>query len=490
LLWNNDISTRDGTAGNGRGLSVGDGMAFAGQGDGTVTAFSLDTGKVVWKTLINTAHVPTYQPAVPVFWNHTVYTSLSGNDLGHVRGGIFAYDAKTGALKWTFWIVPFAGQPGSETWGDPKELDTGGGGNWTYGAIDPKLGLLYEPTGQPAPDFERTPGNNLYTDSIIALNLNTGKLKWYYQTTHHDEWDYDCASPPILWDHKIKGKLVHGMEVACKSGMVYELNRATGKPVLPVKETAPPNANSLDPVTKTFVAGWSKTQPIPVGDPIVPRCATADLVPGPAPDGKPYEYGCEFAYFGPDHFLAHAVAIGGAVNYEPSSYNAKLGYAYICAIVNMQSIKASPGAPSPLGAIAPALSGVVFGSNGGYNGTPIDPTKHILGGTFTALNVNNNRKVWQKEYYSDSGISCKSGSATTATGLVFTADMSGVIHAYDAKNGTELWRYEAPEGMVINSSPAIYSANGKEYVAFNANLGAKTGTSQVGKNTVMAFALP
>ncbi len=326
LLWSNEPTTRGGKTGNGRGVSVGDGMLFAGQGDGTLTAFDLASGAVRWKTLINTGNVPTYSPATPIFWNHTVYTSLTGNDLGKLRGAIFAYDAKTGALKWTFYIVPFAGQPGSSTWGDPKELDVGGGGTWTYGAIDPKLGLLYEPTGNPSPDFGRAAGKNLYTDAVIALNLKTGKLKWYFQTVHHDQWDYDCASPPILYDLNVGKRVQHGLTISCKSGYTYNLDRATGKPLTPVKELPPPNAQTIDAATRDYVAAWSKTQPIPTNSNLVPHCATSQMVPGPAPDGKPYEYSCVFAYVGPDHFTVHPVSIGGAVNYEPGSINPTLGY--------------------------------------------------------------------------------------------------------------------------------------------------------------------
>src|SRR6266536_4854408 len=363
LLWSNEPTTRGGKTGNGRGVSVGDGMLFAGQGDGTLTAFDLASGAVRWKTLINTGNVPTYSPATPIFWNHTVYTSLTGNDLGKLRGAIFAYDAKTGALKWTFYIVPFAGQPGSSTWGDPKELDVGGGGTWTYGAIDPKLGLLYEPTGNPSPDFGRAAGKNLYTDAVIALNLKTGKLKWYFQTVHHDQWDYDCASPPILYDLKVGKRVQHGLTISCKSGYTYNLDRATGKPLTPVKELPPPNAQTIDAATRDYVAAWSKTQPIPTNSNLVAHCATSQMVPGPAPDGKPYEYSCVFAYVGPDHFTVHPVSIGGAVNYEPGSINPTLGYTYVCSIFNVESSKAVPGAPSPLGPIAPGLAGQVFGSN-------------------------------------------------------------------------------------------------------------------------------
>jgi len=147
------------STGNGRGEAIGDGMIFEGQGDGTITAFNADTGNVVWKTLINTGDVPTYAPATPVFYNHIVYTSLSGNEFGKLRGAIYAYDAKTGSLRWTWYAVPFAGQPGSKTWGNPAELSGGGGGNWTYSAIDPKLGLPLRGDRQPVPGLRPDEGD-------------------------------------------------------------------------------------------------------------------------------------------------------------------------------------------------------------------------------------------------------------------------------------------------------------------------------------------
>jgi quinohemoprotein ethanol dehydrogenase len=491
LKWVTDPSTINtgpsrglASSANGRGEAFGDGMIFEGQGDGTITAFNATTGAVVWKTLINTGGVPTYSPATPVFYNHIVYTSLSGNEFGKLRGAIFAYNAKTGALKWTWYAVPFAGQPGSKTWGSRSELKGGGGGNWTYGAVDPKLGLLYETTGNPSPDFGRTKGINLYTNSIVALNLKTGKMKWYFQTTHHDEWDYDCASPPILWDHVIKGKLVHGIEVACKSGYVYEINRVTGKPATPVVEKAPPNARTAGKATLKADASWAKTQPIPTGGSVVPHCATAKDVPGKGPDGKPYEYSCTFAYVGNKHYTVLTPSIGGAINYEPSSYNKKLGRVYVCSAVSFQPTKAVKGAPSPLGAIAPTFAGEKFPASGYI----APPGVRQLQGTLTALNLSNNGKVWQKRYYNDTGGVCKSGSSTTVTGLVFI-NVGGVFYAYDAATGAQLWSYTPPEGAVVNTPPVIYSANGKEYVAWNAVLGTKAGAT-AGQDEVIAFKLP
>src|SRR5476649_1260567 len=111
------------------------------------------------------------------------------------------------------YAVLSAGEVGSKGRANEAELAGGGGGNWTYGAIDAKNGMLYETTGNPSPDFGRGKGSDLYTDSIVALTLKTGKMKWYYQMTHHDEWDYDCTSPPVLWDHVINGVNVPGVEV-------------------------------------------------------------------------------------------------------------------------------------------------------------------------------------------------------------------------------------------------------------------------------------
>jgi PQQ-dependent dehydrogenase (methanol/ethanol family) len=472
---------------NGRGEAMGEGMIFEGQGDGTITAFNANTGAVVWKTLINTAGVPTYAPATPVYYNGIVYTSLSGNEFGQLRGAIYAYNAKTGSLLWTWYAVPFAGQPGSNTWGKASELAGGGGGNWTYGAVDPKLGLLYESTGNPSPDFGRTKGSDLFTDSMVALNLKTGKMKWYYQTTHHDEWDYDCASPPILWDHAIHGKLVHGIEVACKSGYVYELDRATGKPATPVVEKAPPNAKTVGAATLSEDSSWAKTQPIPVGGSVVPHCSTKADVPGKGPDGKPYEYGCTFAYVGSNHYTVVTPTINGAVNYEPSSYNAKLGYVYVCSAVSFQPTKVVRGAPSPLGTIAPTFAGEVFPPSGYIPPTVPGQTVHQLQGTLTALNLSNNGKVWQRRYFSDTGGVCKSGSSTTASGLVFIA-VGNVFYAYDAKTGAKLWSYTPPEGVVVNTPPVVYSAAGKEYVAWDVLLGTNAGAT-AGQDEIIAFGL-
>jgi outer membrane protein assembly factor BamB len=190
---------------------------------------------------------------------------------------------------------------------------------------------------------------------------------------------------------------------------------------------------------------------------------------------------------GGDHYTVLTPSINGAINYEPSSYSPKLGHVYVCSAVQFQPTKAVPGAPSPLGAIAPTFAGEVFPAAGYLPPTPPGKTLHVLQGTLTALNLSNNRKVWQKKYFSDTGGPCRSGSSTTVTGLVFMAEGS-TFFAYDAATGAKLWSYTPPEGAVVNSPPVIYSANGKEYVAWNADLGAKPGVPG-GQDEVIAFSL-
>ncbi len=257
-------------SGNGRGEAIGDGMIFEGQGDGTITAFNQNTGAVVWKTLINTAGVPTYAPATPVYYNGMVYTSLSRPQSSApcaVRSTAI-YNAMTGSLVWTWYAVPFAGQPGADTWSNAKELAGGGGGNWTYGAVDPASGLLFEGTGNPAPDFGgRRQGQPPSTPKLrwCALNLKTGKLEKQGTSRRCTMTSGTTTAPPrpLLWNHAIGGKTVQGIDVGCKSGYVYELNRLTGKPVTPVIETAPPNAKTVSKKTLEQDRTWSKTSASP-----------------------------------------------------------------------------------------------------------------------------------------------------------------------------------------------------------------------------------
>jgi alcohol dehydrogenase (cytochrome c) len=468
-----------------RGQAYGDGMLFGEESDGTMVGFNAYTGLPVWQTLLNPKGFHGYSPPAPLYYKGLVYVGLSGSDsTTGLHATYTALNAKTGAIVWQFNITPQPSGPGSDTWGNPAELANGGGANWVVGTIDPKLGLVYVPTGNPYPDFGRTQGDDDFTDGVLALDLQTGKLKWFYQTTHHDEWDYDCTMPAALWNQTINGQMVYGLELACKNGYVYELNRETGQPITPVKEEPIANATTDSAaatlMTNTYhwlrTGGKPLTEPIPVGaGAVTQHCATAALLPGPAPDGQPYEYSCAFNYYSADHYVAGTNQ--DSVDWQPMSVDQKLGYAYICANNGIRAVKmGDPNAPQT--ADAEVWPQLLQNGDGGS-----EPRL----GWFTALNLRNNQMVWRKEYPSSV---CAAGSAATASGIVFgvgTASTGGsTLYAYDASNGNQISTWTEP-GLTISGPPIIFEESGKEYVAFE---GTVINSANVPRAEILALALP
>jgi glucose dehydrogenase/cytochrome c5 len=461
-----------------RGIAIGDGLVYVEEPGGVLAAFDQKTGKPAWKTLVNTQHVYQYSQPTPVYWDGMVYIGQSGSDIvGGLRGFVKAFDAKTGKLAWIFHTLPKPGTPGAETWASPSELKDGGGGVWTNPVIDPKLGLVYFPTGNPWPDIGgRGPGDEHYLDGVVALDLKTGKLRWFYQTTHHDEWDYDCAQPPVLWNQEVEGKSVNGLSIGCKNGYVYELDRETGKPVTPVKEEELSNAKT-DPAAKAYdeKLGWKKangeplTEPIPVdAGEVTPHCADKSLLPPEAPDGKGFEYACAYLYFGKDHYTAGWN--GTAMDWEPTSYDPQLGYTYYCTNVGIHAakLKGFDAKQSDNFKVFPQLY-----ENGEGNGAT-EPRS----GWFTALDLNDNKTAWQKRF--PTGVECAAGSATTAGGLVFMSDSTGKLRAFESKTGKEVWSY-SHKGLELHAPPVSYEVDGTQYVTV-------VGTLE-GKAVLLGFAL-
>ena len=199
-------------------------------------------------------------------------------------GRVVAVDAKTAqGFAWVFHVVPGPGEKGHETW--PKDGDAwkhGGGAVWMTPAVDPALGLVYVGTGNAIPELggEVRPGDNLYTASVVALDLKTGKLRWHYQTTHHDVFEQDLGTPMVLYDSEVAGKPRKGVGVMRTDGYLFLLDRATGKPIVPVEER---------PVKQDPRLATAPTQPFPVGaEPIAPRCVEKEI----APAG--FKLGCYF----------------------------------------------------------------------------------------------------------------------------------------------------------------------------------------------------
>src|SRR3989442_1112095 len=201
--------------------------------------------------------------ATPIVVDGTMFISSGA-------GNVFAIDAKTGGVKWKFWTLPGPGEIGHDTW-EGDSWQHGGGPIWTQPAIDPDLGLVYIAIGNAGPDNDgrNRGGDNLFTASVVALDLKTGAYKWHYQEVHHDVWDYDSAASPVLADVTYRGEARKILLHAGKTGFLYILDRTDGKPLIGIEEKSVPQERRM----KT-----AKTQPFPVGDSFVPTCPEAGSV--------------------------------------------------------------------------------------------------------------------------------------------------------------------------------------------------------------------
>ena len=276
----------------------------------------------------------------PTYYRNVLYVGLSHGD-SHIPGGLLAaIDGTTGAVKWTFNPVPQV--PTDSGWDIAKDTWKGGArvgaGIWTPPAIDPALGLIYFNASNPSPDFDGSArlGENLFTNSTIAVHLETGKLAWYFQTIHHDIWDWDLVSGPLLFDVQVGGQTVKAIGAPGKTCYLYVWNRETGAPINPIVETPVP--------TYTDVPGdqvWP-TQPIPFtakGMPQQPFCTTYPIVTDPelAKRVRPFFH----PYLSKEFVITSPGNVGGA-NYGPPSFSPRTGLLYVTGKNDAFSIKVKP----------------------------------------------------------------------------------------------------------------------------------------------------
>ncbi len=416
-----------------RGVAAGGGKIFIGQLDGKLVALDAKSGKTAWSTLAEKPQEGFTITAAPLYYNGLVIVGFAGAELG-VRGRVKAYDARNGKLAWTFYTIPGRGEPGNETWPQDNEIWQNGGATvWQTPAVDPELGLIFFSTGNPGPDFNGgiRKGDNLYTSSIMALDAKTGKYRWHYQQVHHDLWDYDSASPVVLFDITLDGRPRKAVAEASKSGWVYILDRTDGKPLVGIDERAVPQ----EPRQAT-----AATQPYPRGDSFVPQ--SVDI----APEGYTLVNGGKiFTPYWTDYMVAKPGISGGA-NWPPSALDAVSGHMFVCARDNASTFRAWDIEPTQ-----PPAGELYIGGNFGSN--PLPPQ-----GTFTALDMHTNKIVWQQHWANP----CNSGATATAGGLVFVGRNDGRLTALDSNNGNKLWEFQTGAGM--NSTVSVFGHNGKQYV--------------------------
>jgi alcohol dehydrogenase (cytochrome c) len=229
-----------------RGVAYLDGRLFRGTPDGRLLALDAMTGAVVWEDSVGDSGVGEFISSAPIAWNGMVYVGLAGSDWG-IRGRMMAFDAATGKERWHFYTIPMGSEPGAETWKIPETARHGGGAQWTSYALDTTSHELFVPVANPSPDFapQSRPGDNLYTNSMIVLDAGTGQLRWHYQLTPADGFDYDLGAAPMLYDTDGGARVALGS----KDGHVYAIDRASRELVFKTPVTTIINADSAPTVT-------------------------------------------------------------------------------------------------------------------------------------------------------------------------------------------------------------------------------------------------
>jgi alcohol dehydrogenase (cytochrome c) len=395
-----------------RGLAVLGGLLFWGSLDGYLIALEAKTGKVMWQTQVaNTSDSYTLTGA-PLVVNRLVVVGVAGGDYG-IRGFLAAYDSETGQQAWKFLTIPSPGDPGHETWKNDA-WRTGGGPTWNTGSYDPSLGLLYWGVGNPAPDFsgDVRPGDNLFTNSVIALQASSGKLAWHFQFTPHDEHDWDSAQTPILADLSINGTKHQVICWANRNGFYYVLDRATGK----------------------FLTGV----------PFVEQNWTEGL------DSAGRPLAGKQGISGSGQLIRPGV-IGGT-NWQNAAYDEKRGLIFV---------PATEGA-----AVFTKSANPKRGDQGNYEASAGAQDASTTMPVVRALDASTGARRWEHFSPRIEGEPLNySGLLATEGGLVFGAS-AGYVFALDSTTGRELWRVFLGSGT--RAPPISFTVDGRQVIVVSA----------------------
>jgi len=434
LKWKYRSDATTGTTTH-RGVVVAEGKVFAGQRDNTLIALDQASGTLIWKTRLAEAGRG-FTTAPAAYFDGLVYIGVAGGESG-VRGQFGAYDASTGKEVWKFWTLPGPGEIGHDTW-EGDSWKHGGGPVWMQPAIDPDLGLVYIAAGNAGPDNDGQDrgGDNLFTASIVALDLKTGAYKWHFQEVHHDIWDYDNSAAPVLADISYRGQPRKILMHAGKTGFLYILDRTNGKPLVGIEEKPVPQERRM----KT-----AATQPFPVGDSFVPTCPEAGSVPAG------FKSSCIFgAYW--DEPIVMSPGTQGGVSWAPMTFSPQTKLTYVAAnIINSaQSIRRQVWDEE-------TQRFKTVGEGTGF----FRPGGQPRAGTLTAMNPTTNKIVWQKR--TKFPIGTGSGLLSTAGGLLLHGESDGKVVAYNITNGDLLWQFQTDAGA--DAPVATYQVDGEQYVA-------------------------
>jgi len=369
------------------------------------------SGHLLWDVAYAQGNKNYGATSAPLVVKDKVIVGTSGGDDG-VRGFLAAFDAETGKPAWLFWTIPGPGEPGSSSWPGNLYL-RGGGTTWMPGTYDPELNTLYWTTSNPAPDFDGAPrpGDDLYTDCVLALDPDSGKLKWYFQFTPHDLFDYDATETPVLLDMQYKGQQRKLLVQANRNGFLYVLDRSYGKFL-----SAAPFVKNLNWAKEIDSSG----RPVLTG--IQPSAQGTKICPG----------------------------FTGATNWYSPSYNPATHLVYFFALEDCENFFLKP---------EQFAEGRTYYATGVRRISGFNRERILL-----AYNLDTNAFAWRYPQVGNGDSS--SGTMTTAGGLVFFGDDSESFEAADAKTGKPLWHFTV--GQKFHASPMSYAVLGKQHVAIAA----------------------
>jgi alcohol dehydrogenase (cytochrome c) len=420
-IWHYQRARTKGISGN-AGLGFNRGVAWAGDrifqltDNAHLLALNRFNGELLWETEMADWHLNYNGTSAPLVVGNLVISGTAGGDEG-ARGFLAAYDVATGKEAWRVWTVPQAGEPGSETWSG-KDVEHRSGDTWMTGTYDAETGTLFWPVGNPGPDFDggERAGDNLYTDSVLALDPKTGKLKWYFQFTPHDVHDWDAQEPPVVVDADWHGAQRKLLLQANRNGFFYVFDRTNGELLL-----AKPFLRKLN---------WAD---------------------GIGKDGRPILKTLPELAGGETYVCP---GFQGGTNWFSTSFNPATGLYYFQALERCNLFSKNHGE---------------WQAGKGYMGgaarpAPGESFQKIL----RAIDIQTGDIKWEVPQ-SQGPVTASAGVLSTASGLVFFGENSGVFMAADAANGEILWQF--PTNHVWKASPMTYEFDHKQYIAVAAGIG-------------------
>jgi alcohol dehydrogenase (cytochrome c) len=392
-----------------RGAAVAGDRVFMVTDHAHVIALNRFTGALLWETEMADWRQNYNATGAPLVVGNLVVTGTSGGDEG-VRGFVAAYDQATGKEVWRFWTVPRPGEPKSETW-QGKGIEHPGATTWLTGTYDPQLDMVYWPTGNPSPDLigDDRGGDNLYSDSVVALDAKTGTLKWHFQFTPHDVWDYDAQETPALIDATWQGRPRKLLVQANRNGFLYVLDRTDG----------------------TFLMGKQYAKTVTWASGLTPQGR-----PMTVPNMEPTLEGKRVC-----------PSLEGSSNWYSTSFNPATGLYYVqtndkCGVFTKTPMEWEAG------------KGFMGGS---FKQAPDEPAQRVL----RAIDIQTGRIVW--ELPQSGAVDSWGGVLSTAGGIVIFGEDSGSLMAADATSGKPLWSFQTSQ--LWKASPMTYSFDNQQYVA-------------------------